>query len=96
LTVAPHNIIKDGAIDWNHQGLGEMNDSRGLPTVEEAIEEIRRKPLVDLWPTVAVLLDCSRGTVYEEAKRGNIDVLDVGRLKKAVSASLRRKLGIEA
>jgi hypothetical protein len=65
-----------------------------LPTIEEAIEEVRRKPLVDLWPTVAVLFECSRGTVYEEAKRGNIDVTEIGRLKKAVSAPLRRKLGI--
>jgi hypothetical protein len=70
--------------------------TEALPTVEEAIDEIRRKPLVDLWPTAAVLLDCSRGTVYEEAKRGNIDIVEVGRLKKAKSASLRRKLGIEA
>jgi hypothetical protein len=73
-----------------------MDDDKGLPTVEEAIEEVRRKPLVDLWPTVGLLLGCSRGTVYEEAKRGNIDVLGVGRLKKAVSAPLRRKLGIES
>lgn len=66
-----------------------------LPTIEEALEEMRRKPLVDLWPTVAVALDCSRGTVYAEAERGNIDVLEVGRLKKAIAAPLRRKLGIE-
>ena len=43
-----------------------MDDDKGLPTVEEAIEEVRRKPLVDLWPTVGLLLGCSRGTVYEE------------------------------
>jgi len=65
-----------------------------LPTVEEALEEIRRKPLVDLWPTVAVALDVSRGTVYAEAERGNIAVLEIGRLKKAITAPLRRKLGI--
>jgi hypothetical protein len=69
--------------------------AKKLPTVEEAIEEIKQKPLVDLWPTVAVVLDCSRGTAYAEAARGNIDVLEVGRLKKAITASLRRKLGIE-
>jgi hypothetical protein len=72
-----------------------MNDKRGLPTVEEAIEEIRRKPLVDLWPTVAVALDVSRGTVYAAAERGEIEVLEVGRLKKAITAPLRRKLGID-
>ena len=68
--------------------------AKNLPTVEEALEEIRRKPLVDLWPTVAVALDVSRGTVYAEAERGNIDVLEIGRLKKAITAPLRRKLGI--
>jgi hypothetical protein len=71
-----------------------MSDHRGLPTVEEAIEEIRTKPLVSLWPTVAVVLDVSRSTVYDAAARGEIDVMEVGRLKKAVSAPLRRKLGI--
>ena len=29
-----------------------MTDYRDLPTVDEAIEEIRTKPLVSLWPTV--------------------------------------------
>ena len=71
-----------------------MNDSEDLPTVEEAVEEIRRKPLVDLWPTVGVVYDVSRGTVYAMAARGEIDVVDAGRLKKAVSATLRRRLGI--
>jgi len=51
-----------------------------LPTVEEALEEIRRKPLVDLWPTVAVALDVSRGTVYDAAARGEIEVIGIGRL----------------
>jgi hypothetical protein len=59
-----------------------------------AIDEICTKPVVALWPTVAVVLDVSRGTVYAAAERGEIDVLEVGRLKKAVSAPLRRKLGI--
>jgi hypothetical protein len=68
--------------------------ARVLPTIEEAIDEIRTKPVVALWPTVAVALDVSRGTVYAAAERGEIDVLEVGRLKKAVSAPLRRKLDI--
>jgi hypothetical protein len=71
-------------------------NKKALPTVEEAISEIKRKPVVDLYPTVAVALDVSRGAVYAAAERGEIDVLEVGRLKKAITASLRRKLGIEA
>jgi hypothetical protein len=25
-----------------------------LPTIEEAVDELKRKPVVDLWPTLAV------------------------------------------
>jgi hypothetical protein len=64
-------------------------------TVEEAIEEIKRKPVVDLWPTLAVAYGVSKGTIYAMAARGEVDVLRAGRLKKAISASERRKLGIE-
>ena len=70
-----------------------MSEGR-LPTIEQAKEEITRKPVVDLWPTLAVLYDVSKGTIYEMARRGEVDVLKVGRLKKAISASERRKLGI--
>jgi hypothetical protein len=65
-----------------------------LPTVEECIAEIKRKPLVNLWPTLAVLYDVSKGKIYQMAELGEVDVLKTGRLKKAVSASERRKLGI--
>ena len=65
-------------------------------TVEEALEQIRRKPTVDLWPTVGLALSLSRGSVYEAATRGEIEVLTFGRRKVAVTASLRRKLGLEA
>jgi len=66
-----------------------------LPTVEECIAEIRRKPLVNLWPTLAVLYDVSKGKIYQMAELGEVDVLKTGRLKKAISASERRKLGIQ-
>jgi len=68
--------------------------AKALPTIEEAIDEIRTKPVVALWPTVAVALDVSRGTVYAAAERGEIEVMEVGRLKKAICAPLRRRLGI--
>jgi hypothetical protein len=41
-----------------------------------------------------VALDVSRGTVYDAAARGEIEAIGIGRLRKAVTASLRRKLGI--
>ena len=66
-----------------------------LPSVEEAVEELKRKPVVDLWPTLAVAYGVSKGTIYAMAQRGEVDVLRAGRLKKAVSATERRKLGID-
>jgi hypothetical protein len=72
-----------------------MNDTRGLPTIEEAIEELKRKPLVDLWPWMGVIYGVSRGTAYSMAARGEFDVVNAGRLIKIVTASERRKLGIE-
>ena len=53
-----------GAIERNHNKLAEMNDNKGLPTVEEAIAEIRTKPVVPPWPTVGVVLGLSRGATY--------------------------------
>jgi predicted DNA-binding transcriptional regulator AlpA len=64
--------------------------------IEDAIKELRTRPVVSLWPTAATVLGISRSAVYEAAKRGEIDVLEVGRLKKAITAPLRRKLGIDA
>jgi hypothetical protein len=64
-------------------------------TIEEAIAEIKRKPTVRLWPTIAKLRGISKGAVYAAADRGEIDFIQNGRLKLAVSASERRKLGIE-
>jgi hypothetical protein len=85
-----------GAIERNHNKLAEMNDNKGLPTVEEAIAEIRTKPVVPPWPTVGVVLGLSRGATYDAIRRGEIEVIEVGRLKKVITAPLRRKLGIEA
>lgn len=47
-------------------------------TIEEAIEEVMRKPLVDLWPTTATLLNLSRSGVYDAAERGEIDTFASG------------------
>jgi hypothetical protein len=65
-------------------------------TIEEAIEEVMSKPLIDLWPTTAILLDLSRSGVYGAAARGEIDTMDIGRLRKAISSPLRQKLKLEA
>jgi hypothetical protein len=48
--------------------------AKKLTTLEEALAEIQTKPLVDLYPLVAMVYGVSRGTVYEMARRGEIDV----------------------
>jgi hypothetical protein len=67
-----------------------------MMTLEQALKEIRTKPVVPLWPHAGLALGLSRGGVYAAAARKEIDVLEVGRLKKAITASLRKQLGIEA
>jgi hypothetical protein len=61
----------------------------------EILEEIRSKPTVPLFPHVAKALGISRWAVYEAAKRGEIEVFEIGHRKRAITASLRRKLGLE-
>lgn len=63
--------------------------------LKEIMDDIRDKPTVPLWPHVAKALGISRWSVYEAVKRREIDVLEIGARKLAITASLRRKLGIE-
>jgi hypothetical protein len=70
-------------------------ETESLPTIEEAMNDIRTKPIVSIWPTVGVALGLSRGGTFEAAHRGDFEVLRFGKLIKAPTAPLRRKLGIE-
>jgi len=36
-----------------------------MPTIEEALDEIKTKPLVDIWPTLCVAVGVSKGAGYE-------------------------------
>jgi hypothetical protein len=65
------------------------------PTIEEALAEIRTKPVVKVWPTVGVVLGLSRGGTCSAVKDGTIDTIPIGKkLRKAITAPLRQKLGI--
>jgi hypothetical protein len=64
--------------------------------INDVLEEIRTKPVVSLWPQVGMLLNLSRGSVYTAAARGEIEVIRVGRSIRAVSAPLRKRLGLGA
>ena len=52
------------------------------------------RPLLPLWPDVGRLLDLKRTATYAAADRGEIDCVKIGRSKRAVTALLRRKLGL--
>jgi hypothetical protein len=60
--------------------------------LNEAIEEIRTKPTVPLWPHLGLVLDMSRGAVYQAAAKNEIECVRYGHRIKAVTAPLRRKL----
>ena len=64
--------------------------------LQQALTEIMTKPVVPLWPQVGLVLDMSRGSVYEAARNGDIDTIRVGHRIKAITAPLRRKLGLDA
>jgi hypothetical protein len=42
------------------------------------------------------ILPLSRNGIYDAIQRGEIDVMTIGRKKAVITASLRKKLGIEA
>jgi hypothetical protein len=59
------------------------------------LEDIRREPTVRVWPHAGRALGLSRGSAYAAAARGEIDAIRIGRSVRAVSASLRKRLGLE-
>jgi excisionase family DNA binding protein len=64
--------------------------------IADAMHELTTKPVISLWPTAAAILGCSRSEIYAMAARGEIEVLPVGRLRKVITAPLRRKLKRES
>jgi hypothetical protein len=63
--------------------------------MKDILQDIRTKPTVPLWPHVGKLLGLGRGSVYDAARRNEIDVIRHGRLVRAISASLRARLKID-
>ena len=64
--------------------------------LKQVLDEIRTKPTVPVWPHVGMALGLSRGGTYAAVGRAEIDVIWIGRSIKAVTAPLRKRLGIEA
>jgi hypothetical protein len=76
-------------------GLLAMKERTKKMELKDALDAIRTKPVVPLWPHVGLLLDLSRGAVYASVRRDEIDVIRVGRSIKAVTAPLRKRLGLD-
>jgi hypothetical protein len=70
------------------------------PSDAEILNDIRTKPTVPVWPHYAWAYALGRGKAYEIAAKGGPEFLhipagDDRTLYRAITSSLRRKLGIE-
>ena len=50
--------------------------------------------VLPLWPDTGKILRLGRGATYAAAERGEIEVIEIGKLKRVSTAWLRRKLDI--
>ncbi len=64
--------------------------------LNKILEDIKTKPTVPVWPHAGKALGLTKGSTYAAVHRNEIEVLKFGRLIKAVSAPLRKQLGLEA
>ena len=63
-------------------------------TDEQIMAEIVERPVVPLWPHAARVYGISRGAAYAAAQAGEIETIRIGRLLKAITAPMRRRLQI--
>jgi hypothetical protein len=63
-------------------------------TIKEVRQMLDDHAVVPLWPETGNALNLSRFSTYEGAKRGDIRVIEVGRLKRVPTSWLREKLGL--
>jgi hypothetical protein len=63
--------------------------------MNKELEELLSKPTADI-PTVGrICFGLSRNGSYAAARRGEIKTISVGRLKRALTAPLKRQLGLD-
>ena len=74
-----------------------MVDNAKLTTSShDEIAALLRRPTITPAELVASrIFPLSRNGIYDAIKRGEIEVIDLGHKKAVVTASLRRKLGID-
>lgn len=65
-----------------------MSTNSTLPLAEE-------RPTIPLWPDAGRAYDLGRSASYEAAKRGDIPCIRIGRRWVAVTALVRKQLGLD-
>jgi hypothetical protein len=66
--------------------------------VSAALDEIRTRPTVAVWPTLGRALGWSKYASYKAARDGQIEVLRFGkdsRRMQAITAPIRKRLGMD-
>jgi hypothetical protein len=64
-------------------------------TIEEAIHRLMTRPVINVWPELGLLFGVGRNEAYEMVRRGEIEAIAIGRLRKPLSAPIRRRLKID-
>ena len=62
--------------------------------LQDALEDIRTKPVVPVWPHMGLVFGCSRGQSYAMVSRNEIEVVRIGHSIKVITAPLRKQLGL--
>jgi hypothetical protein len=58
------------------------------------LSDICSKPTVPLWPHAGMAYGLGKSATYNAAHAGQIEVIRIGRLLKAVTAPMRARLGL--
>jgi hypothetical protein len=65
--------------------------SKATKLTKDEVDELLSKPCLPV-PQAGAILGLNRSASYEAAKRGEIETFSIGRLLKAPTAPLRKKL----
>jgi hypothetical protein len=62
--------------------------------MSEILKLLNENAVLPLWPETGKVLNLKRGSTYAAAERGDIEVIEIGKLKRVPTSWLKRKLGI--
>jgi hypothetical protein len=70
--------------------------TEGIERMNKELEELLSRPTNPLPDVGRIAFGLSRNASYEAAKRGDIPVIVIGRLKRVPTAWLRQQLGLDS